>query len=334
MNIMASQIENIISTSIIWDNHSCLPLRPEDTSFLPQLQRYIDAGFSIVCLNIGYWKNSFKQHLDMASSFINWINDNSDRFVLLTSFTSLEEALSDNRLVIFFDAEGTNVICHDLERLQILYDIGVRWMSLAYNEANAVTGGCMAGQDKGLTSFGKDVITEMNRIGIMVCCSHVGYKSALEVMEYSDKPVIFSHSNCHELWSHPRNIPDTLIEACAATGGVIGINAVGPFLQNSGAEAENMVRHIDYIIQRVGPDYAALGLDYVFDKEELLFYLKNNQNIFPDNDGTRTDFPILGPECLPDIIQGLLNLGYPNDAIQKILGGNLIRVAHKVWKKN
>lgn len=334
MNIMASQIENIISTSTIWDNHSCLPLRPEDTSFLPQLQRYIDAGFSIVCLNIGYWKNSFKQHLDMASSFINWINDNSDRFALLTSFTSLEEALSDNRLVIFFDAEGTNVICHDLERLQILYDIGVRWMSLAYNEANAVTGGCMAGQDKGLTSFGKDVITEMNRIGIMVCCSHVGYKSALEVMEYSDKPVIFSHSNCHELWSHPRNIPDTLIEACAATGGVIGINAVGPFLQNSGAEAENMVRHIDYIIQRVGPDYATLGLDYVFDKEELLFYLKNNQNIFPNNDGTRTDFPILGPECLPDIIQGLLNLGYPNDTIQKILGGNLIRVAHKVWKKN
>lgn len=268
----------------------------------------------------------------MATSLTNWINQNSDLYALLNEFKSLEDALDDSRLVIFFDAEGTSVIGNDLERLQILHNIGVRWMSLAYNEANAIAGGCQKDQDIGLTAFGKEVVSEMNRIGIMVCCSHVGYKTSLEVMDYSDNPVIFSHSNCLELWQHPRNIPNELIDACAATGGIIGINGVGPFLQNNGADAENMVRHIDHIVQRVGPDHAALGLDHVFDEEELLFYLNNNRKIFPNNDGQRTDFPILGPECLPDIIQGLISLGYREDDIKKILGKNLARVTKIVWK--
>ena len=101
------------------------------------------------------------------------------------------------------------------------------------------------------------------------CCSHTGYRTAREILDSTDRPVIFSHSNPRALRDHPRNIPDDLIRACAATGGVVGINGVGLFLGTGPPTAEVIVRNIDYVAQLVGAAHAGLGLDYMFKSSEL-----------------------------------------------------------------
>src|SRR5690606_36645690 len=127
--------------------------------------------------------------------------------------------------------------------VSLYYELGVSWMLIAYNRNNAAGSGCQD-EDRGLTDFGRMVIDEMTRVGMIVCCSHTGYRTAREVIDYSKNPVIFSHSNPRALRDHPRNIPDELMKACAARGGVVGINGIGLFLGENDNSTEAIVRHI------------------------------------------------------------------------------------------
>ena len=102
-------------------------------------------------------------------------------------------------------------------------------MLLAYNLNNLAGGGCQD-DDDGMTAFGHDVVREMERVGMVVCCSHTGYRTARDVLKMATKPVVFSHSNAHDIVAHPRNLPDDLVRECAQTGGVVGVNGIGLFL--------------------------------------------------------------------------------------------------------
>ena len=133
-----------------------------------------------------------------------------------------------------FDIEGANAIGDQLSLLGLYRDLGVRWMLLAYNRNNRAGGGCQD-EDPGLTAFGRRMLHEMARVGIVACCSHTGYRTAREAIDESPTPVIFSHSNARALVDHPRNIPDDLIKACAARGGVVGVNGIGIFLGDNDA---------------------------------------------------------------------------------------------------
>src|SRR5690606_34276467 len=107
--------------------------------------------------------------------------------------------------------------------------------------------------DEGLSRFGVALIKEMNRVGMIVDCTHTGYRTSMEAMELSAAPTIFSHSLARALWDHERNVADDQIKACAATGGVIGMNGVGMFLGDNDGSPEKVADHIDYVAQLVGP---------------------------------------------------------------------------------
>ena len=115
------------------------------------------------------------------------------------------------------------------------------------------------------TDFGTHVVTDTNRVGMLVDVSHMGYAATMEVFEISQDPVIFSHSNPAGLRAHVRNISDEQIKACAQTGGVIGINGIADFL--GGTTSERFIEHIEYVIDLAGPDHVGIGLDYVVDKQ-------------------------------------------------------------------
>jgi membrane dipeptidase len=322
----------LLRNSLVWDNHGCMPvMRAHDASFLPQLQRYRAAGVDAVMLNIGFGEMGIEDHIRTLAGMRHWIKQRPQEYLLIESADDIELARATGRLAVGFDIEGANALADQPSLVQLYYDLGVRWMLLAYNNNNRVGGGCQD-DDKGLTDFGRVVIAEMERVGMLVCCSHTGHRTVRDVFAVASRPVIFSHSNPSALHAHGRNIPDDLIHACANTGGVVGINGIGNFLGNNDNSSETFARHVDHVVQLVGPQHVALGLDYVFDTQELDDYLEKMGNIFPAELGYQKGVLMVAPEQLEGIVQILMNWGYQDADIQAVLGGNLMRLARQVWK--
>lgn len=203
-------------------------------------------------------------------------------------------------------------------------------MLFAYNRTNALAGGCQD-VDNGLTGFGREVLAEMERVGMMVCCSHIGEKSALEIMELAQGPVIYSHSNPLGKWQHARNISDRAMRACARTGGVVGLNGIGVFLGENDARVETLVEHVDYALNLIGPDHVAIGLDYAFDEEEVRTFLKAHPDVYPP-EKYPNGIEMVPPESFPRVAELLLARGWSGAEVRQVMGANLLRVATQVWK--
>lgn len=318
-------------TGIVWDNHACLPLRDID-EFLPQLARYRDAGADVVTVNVGDSLVPLETLVRTAASIRHFVHANPDRFVMGLRPGDLRDAKAGGRLAVCLDVEGVHALGDQVALVELLYDIGVRWMLLVYNRRNLAGGGCHDPADEGLTEHGRALLREMDRVGMVKCCSHAGYRTAREILDSTDRPVIFSHSNPRALCDHPRNIPDELIKACAATGGVVGINGVGLFLGKGPPTAAAIVRHVDYVVQLVGAEHAGLGLDYMFKSSELDEPGRGSAEIWPPEWGYGAGSGFTPPEVIPEIAAGLERLGYPEERVRGILGENLMRVADAVWK--
>lgn len=323
----------LLQRSIVWDNHTCLPLRPHDERFLPQLERFRKSGITVVGINVGFGEQGVEPHIKMLAHFRRWILSHPADYMLVQRADDVQRAKDSGRLGIFFDIEGANAVDDQISLVPLYYDLGVRWMLMAYNLQNRVGGGCME-PDNGLTPFGEQLIGEMERVGMIVCCSHTGERTTLDVIERSRNPMIFSHSNPRALWDHPRNVRDHVIRACAAKGGVIAINGVGAFLGANDTRSETLARHVDYVARLAGVDHVALGLDYVFDNDELLDYLKSRPAMFGSDAKTLQQYAcgFVAPEQVPEIVDCLAAMGYADADIQRILGLNLLRVAKAVWK--
>ena len=321
----------LLRESLVWDHHTCMPLRPLDTSFLPQLQRHKAAGFDAVTVNVGFGEMGVEEHLRMLASLRHWLLARPDAYVLIERADDIEHARATGRLAVGFDIEGANAIGDQTSLVQQYYDLGVRWMAMAYNRNNRVGGGCQD-EDGGLTAFGREVVAEMERVGLQVCVSHTGHRTARDVFEVATRPVIFSHSNCAALHAHPRNIPDDLIRACAASGGVVGINGAGIFLGPNDISSATYARHVDYVVQLVGPAHVSIALDYVYDMQELDDYMRTMSHTFPAGLGYEQGARFVPPEQIGEIVATLQGMGYGRADLQALLGGNLMRLAREVWK--
>ena len=309
-----------------WDNHSCMPLRPGDKSFLPQLHRLRDAGVNAVTLNIGFGEQTPDEHLAVLRWFRDWIARHDVDYGVATSSGELERVVTSGRMAVMFDIEGARGIGDRIDLIAELRALGVIWMLIAYNRTNLAGSGCLEPIDAGLTPFGRAMIAEMNRVGMMICLSHTGERTAFEALEASARPAIISHSNCAALFDHPRNVGDTLIRAVGARGGVIGINGLGDFLAPAGSDlVEAVVAHIDHAVQLVGPEHVGISLDFVWDQDELRAFLTTMPDLFPD--GLPDSLPLVAPEAWPAIVDGLLGRGYAEDDVAMIAGGSWRRVA-------
>jgi membrane dipeptidase len=328
------EAKRIVREALVWDNHACMPLRPEDHSFLPQLFDVHASGVDIVSLNAGFGPTPLSLHLDMLESFHRWIDSNTARVRLVRTVADIDAARREGKLGVMFDVEGMGPL--DGGRIDLVERFrrdGVGWMLVAYNRSNDAGAG-IYDPDHGLTTYGKEVLAEMKRVGMIACCSHTGHRTAMDVMNHAGNPVIFSHSNASAVYAHERNIPDALIKACAETGGVIGVNGLGHFLGDNDASPQRVAEHLDYIVQQVGPLHAGIGLDFVYDQAEFAEYLAKLRETFPD-DASLPSTPNMLPATEMDaLVAHLLGRGYKRDDVEAILGGNWRRVANSVWCYN
>jgi membrane dipeptidase len=323
---ISEQARKIHNHSLVWDTHACFRLDPN--ADLSELKRYRDSGVTFVSLNIGMDLNSFDNTMQVLARYTSYVSSHPDQYVLALTVEDIRMAKESGKLAVAFDLEGSDPLLGNLNMISLYYDLGVRQMLLAYNKDNRASGGCMEG-NIGLTDFGKDVIKEMNRVGMVVDVSHMGYRATMEAFEVSQAPVIFSHSNPNGLWQHARNISDEQIRACAQTGGVIGINGIGDFL--GGTSSELIVQNIEYVMNLAGPEHVGLGLDYVIDKQELIEYVEKYPDIFPP-EKIKDYLSFVEPEQFPEFTELLCQKGYSEQIILGILGGNFLRVAEQVWK--
>lgn len=327
----AVEVPVFYSDALVWDYHACLPLEP-DSPFIEELVRYRRAGVNVLTINIGDSHIPFETQVAAARHFRRWIGAH-DGYRVISTAADIEEAHRAGDLAVCFDVEGVAAVEGDLGRVAALHALGVRWMLLVYNKRNLAGYGCHDDEDLGLTDFGRRLIAEMDRVGIIKDCSHTGYRTACDVLEASPLPITFSHSNARALRDHPRNIPDDLMRACAATGGVVGINGVGIFLGDNEATAEAMLRHIDHAVQLIGPEHVGIGTDYVFDPAGMDAILASAPSTWPARFGYRPGIRFVPPEAFPELAGGFVKLGYSETDVRGILGLNFLRVAKAVWKQ-
>jgi membrane dipeptidase len=253
-------------------------------------------------------------------------------FRLIDTADDILAAKASGQLAIAFNFQGTNAIGGDVSLIEAFYRLGVKHMLMAYNRRNAVGDGCHERTDSGLSYYGVEVVREMNRVGMIVDCSHTSYRTTLDVMSASLAPVIFSHSNPKDLWSHDRNITNDQAVKCAGTGGLVGVNGVDIFLNDRNeTNSEVLFDVVDYYYRLIGPDHIGLGLDFVYDSEAMMSNMVSFafQGHSANYDKMRNYFE---PEQLPRLIAMMLSRGYSDDDLRKILGGNFMRIARHVWK--
>jgi membrane dipeptidase len=321
----------LVDSAIVWDNHGCMPLRA-DATHLPDLERYRRAGVTIVSLNVGMAGMSLLEHLRVLSFMRQWIACRPERYSLLSTVEDVARCKAEGKLGIVFDVEGMGPVQEDVSFVQTLYELGVRWMLIAYNHNNAAGGGCLD-TDCGLTTTGRTIIDEMERVGMVVCLSHTGARTAAEALDYGHKPMIFSHSNPYGDNPHPRNVTDGLMRACASKGGVIGLSGISLFLGTSVDLVGRLLRQLRYAIDLVGAEHVALGLDYVFDRTELDQFVRANPNLFPPGLNTSAGLTLVAPEAIEEVAEGLARDNLTDPQIRQVLGENWLRIATQVWRR-
>ena len=182
---------------------------------------------------------------------------------LATSVEEIRAAKAAGEMAVVFHFQGTRPFEYEPSLIEAYWRMGLRIVQVAYNRRGLMCDGCEEPQDAGLSKLGEQMLAELNRLGILVDVSHTGWRSALEVIEASTAPVIASHSNAHALHPSTRNIPDEVIKAIAASGGVIGMAGLPFFIAaNTAPTLDQFIDHMVHVDSLVGTGHVGLGIDY------------------------------------------------------------------------
>ena len=272
--------------------------------------------------NIAEWKTRFRDHSDL----------------LLQVYTTehIHRAKREGRTGIVLGFQNVSAFEDQLGYVQLFKELGVGIVQLTYNTQNQVGSGCYETADTGLSDFGREIVSEMNRVGIMCDLSHVGATTSRDTILASTKPVCYSHCLPSGLKAHPRNKPDEDLRYMADRGGFIGVTMFPPFLEKGvNATDDDYVEAIDYVIDIAGEDSVGIGTDFTQDHGAAFF-----QWITHDKGNARvlTEFgEIVNPKGMrtigefPNLTAAMERARWPERKIRKVMGENWVRILGEVW---
>ena len=231
-----------------------------------------------------------------------------------------------------------NSVEDELRYVRIFFQLGIRMMHVTYNRRNRLGDGCAETANGGLSDFGRAAIAEMNNVGVIVDVAHSGWRTSLESALASSRPVVASHTTCAGIHPHIRSKPDQVIRSIVDTGGYVGICCIPRFLRGTG-DIRALLDHIDYAIRKFGADHVAIGTDFAYRSQ----HTEAEAQKVPQRRPSRTRFAALWPDddfvTLPAMTQslawtnwpmftvGMVQRGHSDEAIRKVLGRNVLRVA-------
>lgn len=290
-----------------------------------------------VTLNM-YAAEGFDYVLNQIRRYYSLLEMQPDHLTLIEKPLDILRAKEEKKLGIIFGFQNGAVLGNDVTLLPIFYKLGVRVIQLTYNEANLIGCGCLETRDTGLTSLGRQVIQVMNRLGMLIDLSHVGYETSREAVQMSEYPVAITHGNPTALKNLPRNRPDDLIRSVAQKGGVVGLTPYAAFCKSGQGQRPTLrdfTDQIDYVVNLVGIDHVGIGTDKFEGKTREDFISEVQARYAKLIDTPFEDRHVEGfshIQYFPRITEELLRKGYSEDDCMKILGGNFYNLFNKVWK--
>lgn len=286
---------------------------------------------------------NFTQTLDNIAAWLLRFKTYEETVIQVKSVADILQAKRENKVGVILGFQNTTPIENDLDRLALFHALGVKIIQLTFHERNLLGSGCYERRDDGLSHFGVDVIEDMNRLGILIDLSHVGVRSTMEAIEASDRPVAITHANAKPYYDVPRNKTDDALKRVAERGGVIGTTAIAAFLRTGyDSTLADYIDAIDDMVARVGVDHVGIGTDFTQDQPESFGrYIGSQQGTkypakFVDpsrsqSAGLRYPLGLQSPDEMPNLAGALLDRGYSQTDVEKILGGNWLRLFEEVW---
>jgi membrane dipeptidase len=330
---------DVIKKSIVIDALTYIPMLTD----ISYIDRLLTSGV-ITGIHITMAEPSAESSLAL-SRIAEWrkiIRENSNKLLLVNGAGDIEKAKARNVIAIIGGLQNTTPIEHDLRLLEAFHKLGVRILQIAYYEQNYAGSGCYEGYtrvDSGLTHFGRKIVEECNKLGILIDLSHCSDKTTLDTIEHSKDPVAITHVASRTMCDGFRNKPDELIKATAEKGGVIGVFAWSPFCEvKKGIRpgVDDYVSHLVHIANIAGIDHVGLGLDLSpgWPRKEFETWASQYPELVRHYTyETRVAEGIEDHIGIINITRGLIAQGYSEGEIRKILGENWLRLFRKVWKE-
>ncbi|MGI6083248.1 MAG: dipeptidase [Limnochordia bacterium] len=307
------------------------------------------AGVTCIFQNAGVESQDPLQIVKRLSRFT-YVADALDEFLIRAVFPEdVERAHAEGKHCFYMSSNGVplrqqwNSLEEELTYIKTFFYLGHRMMHVTYNRRNMIGDGCAEPGNSGLSDFGRAVVAELNGVGVIADVAHSGWRTSKEVAEISSKPVVASHSGCAAVNEHIRCKPDEVIRAIVDSGGFIGICCIPEFLGRSN-DIQALLDHIDYVAKRFGVDHVAIGTDTSYTSRQMAA----EQRKLSPRRRVRHRWEYFWPEGAlggrinekarlslswtnwPLFTVGLVQRGYSDGDIQKILGGNVLRVAKAV----
>jgi membrane dipeptidase len=318
---------------------------PPPVNGVPFLDRLVASGLTAMNVTmgisgIGIGVDNFRSMVGTIHGYLCYFELEQARLIHVLTADDILRAKRERKVGIIFGTQGlASKIEDDANLLRILHRLGLRVGQLTWNERNSIGCGCLEVPDTGLSQFGRVVVREMNHLGIAIDLAHAGGRTIQETVDRSEQPVIVSHANVRRLTDSPRNLADDVLKSLAGRQGVVGITAYSPFCEAKAGvrpTLKEVVDHIAYVADLVGVDHVGVGSDF-FEGESLVRFEHLFRVRYPDVIRHYTIDTVYtegfdGVACFPRLTEALVERGFADGDVLKILGGNFLRVFRAVWK--
>jgi len=300
------------------------------------LDEYAEAGVTATHFTIHLPYEGLQDFLNQVSLWHELVEE-TDSCVALSA-KDIRTAKEKKKKCIIFGAQNGKPLEENVSFVRVFHKLGIRIIQLAYNDQNLLGAGGDE-KDAGVTKLGRKMIEEMNRVGVLIDVSHCGPRTTMDAINYSVKPIAFTHTNPKALCDHYRNKTDEQLKALAARGGVVGLTAYTPISKthkDKRPTLKDFLDFVDYVVNLIGAEHVGFGLDLApvvqWDREGAEIWAQKHPGLACDNLDEISIDGLEKPSEIINIARGLVSRGYNDGETKGILGGNFLRLFEEVWQ--